>query len=116
MGAIGLPGDMSSKSRFVRALFTKANSMLFTDTSSSINQFFHILSSVSQKKGCNKVSDKEYEYTIYTSCYNTAENCYYYTTYENQQITEIDINKLDISGDKLLFFDLSHSVNICKQN
>lgn len=116
MGAIGLPGDLSSSSRFVRGVFTKENSICFDDEYSSVNQFFHILDSVSQKKGCNKVADEQYEYTIYSSCYNTTKNIYYYNTYENQQISAIDINKIDTNGNKLMVFELNRSANFYKQN
>ena len=43
MGAISLPGDLSSASRFVRAAFIKLNSVCEDTDSASISQFFHIL-------------------------------------------------------------------------
>ncbi|HBM4340852.1 TPA: choloylglycine hydrolase, partial [Enterococcus faecium] len=51
MGGIGLPGDLSSVSRFVKATFTKLNSVSGDSESESISQFFHILGSVEQQKG-----------------------------------------------------------------
>ncbi|WP_270657596.1 choloylglycine hydrolase, partial [Eubacterium callanderi] len=45
MGGIGIPGDLSSSSRFVKAAFTKLNSVSGTSESESISQFFHILGS-----------------------------------------------------------------------
>lgn len=51
MGAIGLPGDLSSESRFVRAAFFLLNSVSDDDEESSVNQFFHILGSVAQPRG-----------------------------------------------------------------
>ena len=42
MGGIGLPGDLSSASRFVKATFTKMNSISGNSESESISQFFHI--------------------------------------------------------------------------
>ncbi len=52
MGGIGLPGDLSSVSRFVKATFTKLNSVSGDSESESISQFFHILGSVEQQKVC----------------------------------------------------------------
>ena len=46
MGALGLPGDLSSSSRFVRASYVKMNSRCSGDEHSSVSQFFHILGSV----------------------------------------------------------------------
>ena len=51
MGAIGLPGDLSSASRFVRAAFMKLNSLSGTSEGESVGQFFHILDSVAQING-----------------------------------------------------------------
>ena len=99
MGGIGLPGDLSSASRFVRAVFTKFNSRCDRTESSSISQFFHILSSVAQPNGCAKVGSR-YERTLYSSCCNTDKGIYYYTTYENRQISAVSLyeENLDTSG------------------
>ena len=43
MGAIGLPGDLSSQSRFVRVAFVKANSVSGKGETESVSQFFHNL-------------------------------------------------------------------------
>ena len=38
----------------------------------SVSQFFHILGSVEQQRGCCEVRDGQYEITLYTSCCNAA--------------------------------------------
>ena len=43
MGGIGLPGDLSSPSRFVRAAFTRMNALSDDTEAASVSQFFHIL-------------------------------------------------------------------------
>lgn len=106
MGAIGLPGDSSSASRFIRAAFTKLNSVCDPDESSSVSQFFHILDSVAQLKGCVKTADG-YEKTIYSSCCNTDEGIYYYKTYDNWQITGVSFNSTELNCDKLSEFPLN---------
>lgn len=106
MGAIGLPGDSSSASRFIRAAFTKLNSVCDPDESSSVSQFFHILDSVAQLKGCVKTADG-YEKTIYSSCCNTDEGIYYYKTYDNWQITGVSLNSTELNCDKLSEFPLN---------
>lgn len=101
MGALGLPGDLSSQSRFVRVTFTKMNSVSDNSEEQSINQFFHILGSVEQQRGCCIVGEKEYEITIYTSCCNTDKGLYYYTTYENHSITAVDMHAENLDADTL---------------
>lgn len=115
MGALGLPGDLSSSSRFVRAAFTKLNSKSLKGENESVSQFFHILSSVEQTRGCCEVGDK-YEITVYTSCINADKGIYYYTTYENRQINAVSLNKTDLESDKLICYPLNNHQNIYMQN
>ena len=103
MGGIGLPGDLSSSSRFAKVAFTRANSYSGSDEASSVSQFFHILGSVEQQNGCTFIDDPNlYEYTIYTSCYNTNRSILYYRTYNNSQITAVDLNREDLESNELI--------------
>lgn len=105
MGAIGLPGDLSSASRFIRATFTKLNSVTDKSEFDSISQFFHILSSVAQQRGCVRVGDS-YEITIYSSCCNTDRGIYYYTTYGNNQISAINLHNVNLDRKDLILYPL----------
>lgn len=116
MGAIGLPGDLSSQSRFIRVTFTKMNSISGEGEKESVSQFFHILNSVDQQRGCCDLGDGKYEITIYTSCCNTNKGIYYYTTYDNHQITAIDMYKENLDGDKLIRYSLIKEEQIRIQN
>ena len=115
MGAIGLPGDLSSASRFVRAAFVKLNSVCENTENASVNQFFHILHSVEQQNGCAKVGDL-YEKTIYTSCCNTDKGIYYYTTYDNSQITGICMYNTDLNQNSLSVFPLVTTLQLRIEN
>lgn len=102
MGAIGLPGDTSPASRFVRAAFNKLNSVCNDDEKSSVTQFFHILDSVAMIQGATITKEGKNDITTYSCCMNTSKGIYYYKTYTNNQITAIkmmeeEINKKDIS-------------------
>ena len=115
MGGIGLPGDLSSSSRFIKAAFTKLNSVSEDTESASVSQVFHILGSVAQQQGCVKV-DKSYEKTIYTSCCNTTKGIYYYTTYENSQITGIRLRGADLGSRRLVCYPLITGQQIRMEN
>ena len=106
MGALGLPGDLSSPSRFVRAAFTKWNSVDGEDEAESVNQFFHILGSVEQQKGCVQLEKGDYEYTVYSSCCNTDKGIYYYRTYENSRISAVDMHRENIDGKTLVSYPI----------
>lgn len=116
MGAMGLPGDFSSASRFVRAAFTKFNSASSLNKNESVSQFFHILEAVTQPDGCNRVGDGSYEYTRYSSCCNTDKGIYYYRTYFNSQISAVDMNKENLNADRLITYDMIKSQQIKYQN
>ena len=111
MGGIGLPGDLSSQSRFVRAAFTKWNAVCGDTEAECVSQFFHILDSVAQQRGCVRLGN-EYEITLYQSCCNTDDGIYYYKTYENSQITAVDMHKTDLNTSLLSTYPLRETQNI----
>lgn len=115
MGGLGLPGDWSSASRFVKAAFLKLNSVCDDNNGKSVNQFFHILDSVAHPRGCVKVKNKN-EITVYSSCTNTDKGIYYYKTYENSRITAVDMFKENLDDDKLVSYPLLNSQDIYHQN
>jgi choloylglycine hydrolase len=115
MGTMGLPGDLSSASRFVRAAYTKLNSVSGESEAESISQFFHILSSTSQQRG-TVIYNGAYEITYYSSCCNTNLGIYYYTTYENSQITGIDMHRVDLDQNELIAYPLRRTQNIYWEN
>ena len=116
MGMLGMPGDLSSASRFVRVAFTKLHSVSGTSESESISQFFHILGSVTQQRGCVHMGEGKYEITIYTSCCNTDRGIYYYTTYENSQITGVDLHRENLDGQQLSRYPLITGQQLHMQN
>ena len=116
MGALGLPGDLSSQSRFVRVAFVKLNSVSGQSEEQSVSQFFHILGAVDQQRGCCEVGEGGYEITIYTSCCNATKGIYYYTTYQNHQITAVDMHRENLDGSNLIRYPLMTGEHIYRQN
>lgn len=116
MGALGLPGDLSSESRFVRAAFVKMNSISGDSETESVSQFFHILGSVDQQRGCCCVGDGKYEITLFTSCCNTNKGIYYYTTYDNHQITAVNMHNENLDDTKLIRYQPILGEQIRMQN
>ena len=111
MGALGLPGDYSSASRFIRALFVKENAVSAHHEESNVNQFFHILNSVAMPKGCVR-SANGFEYTHYSSCCNADSGIYYYTTYDNFEITSINLHNVDLNQSHLYTYDVKGFASI----
>ena len=116
MGAIGLPGDLSSQSRFVRAAFVRANSVSGDGEAESLSQLFHILGAVVQQRGCCRLENGDCELTLYTGCCNADRGVYYYTTYDNGQITAVDMHRTDLDGTEPVGYPLVTEMRIHRQN
>ncbi len=112
MGAMGMPGDLSSQSRFVRAVFAKTHSHWDNDELSRVGQFFHIMETVSQTKGLCEVEKNDFEITIYTSCANASRGIYYYTTYTNRRMNAIDMNKENLDGSNIIIYPIDSCEDI----
>lgn len=106
-GAFGLPGDMSSMSRFVRAAYFKFNTQsIGREVSDDITRFFHILSGVSQFYGCTTTESNKKEFTLYSSCCDTETSTYYYTTYTNARISAVKLKAEDCNAESLKIIPL----------
>ena len=116
MGALGLPGDLSSPSRFVRAAFVRANARAEQTEDASVSQFFHILTSVEQQRGCCELDDGQFEITLYSSCCNADQGIYYYTTYDNRQITGVKLHAADLDSARLTAYPLADTQQIRWEN
>lgn len=106
MGAIGLPGDFSPVSRFIKAAFLKWNSSTDQDEPSNVGQFFHILDGVAMVKGSVVTEEGKYDITTYSCCVNAEKGIYYYKTYENNQIQEIRMHNENLESKELRIFEL----------
>jgi len=103
--ASGLPGDWSSESRFLRALFAKKYTAV-----GGVNDFFHMMDSVSVPLGCGK---KDWR-TVYTSCADLDRGDYYFTTYENREIKKISLAPVKLDLDEIFCFSMNDPADIEK--
>ena len=111
MGAMGLPGDLSSPSRFVRAVFTKSHA-----ENGGVEQFFHLLDTVRQTRGCCCTEEGELEFTRYSSCCDTENRRYCYVTDTNRRITAITMDRENLEGTALRRWTLLENEDILLQN
>ncbi len=116
MGGLGLPGDLSSQSRFVRAAFVRANSLSDGTEQGSVSQFFHILGAVEQQRGCCELPGKKYELTIYTSCCNADKGIYYYRTYDAPQINAVRLGAERLDSEELVSYPMLTEQSVNWQN
>lgn len=106
MGAIGLPGDASPASRFVRTAFLRWNSRAPREEKASVSQFFHILDSVAMARGMVLTEEGREDITIYSCCVNARSGAYYFRTYDNHRIQKVDLRGEDLEGSRLTSYEL----------
>ncbi len=116
MGALGLPGDASPASRFVKAAFLRWNSVSSGEEASNISQFFHILDSVAMVRGGVVTPEGKYDITTYSCCANADRGIYYYKTYENSQIRAVDLHREDLEQKEVKTYPLEDRQKICYVN
>jgi choloylglycine hydrolase len=107
-GMIGLPGDLTPPSRFVRLGVTThfADQPETADKALSVSQHivnaFNIVSGiVVEKSPEGKVVAKET--TQFATFRDLKNKIFYFQTYENLDLRKVDLRKLDFTGDKLKF-------------
>ncbi len=106
MGGMGLPGDWSSASRFVRAVFARYHTTHGGTPEEEIGRFFHLADTVAVPRGCVKSEEGKDVFTLYTACADLMRVTYCYTTYACRRIIRIALADTDIDGDALQIFPM----------
>ncbi|MBR2622556.1 MAG: choloylglycine hydrolase [Clostridia bacterium] len=112
MGAMGLPGDASSASRFVRAVFAQHHTLPETNEISAVNRFFHVMDTVTCPRGFALTDSGRPIYTVYTSCADTAHSIYYFTTYANRRIRAVHLTDADLDAAALTSFSMDDAQDV----
>ncbi len=115
LGALGLPGDFSSMSRFVKVAFVTHNSVHGETENENVSQFFHLLKSVEMPRGSVK-TESGFDFTAYSSCCNTDQGIYYYTTYYNNRISAVKLFNEKLDNNDLILYNLCIEQDINLQN
>lgn len=100
-GAIGLPGDATSLSRFVRAAYLSANAEFDGIEENRICGLFHMLEGVSIIKGAVKSKNGNH-YTHYISVMDTSEGIYRYRHYDGLAPVSVSFLQADPESDTLM--------------
>lgn len=100
LGAMGLPGDFSSSSRFIRALFALEHTKVSTDP---VSDFFHIIDTVALPCGTVIAENGAAVRTVYTSCADRRNMTYYFTTYVCRRIRAVKL----VDTERLLRFSMN---------
>ncbi len=104
LGARGLPGDMSSSSRFVRAVYAKMHTHPIAGA--EISRFFHIMGMVNTPCGTVVTEMRENVSTVYTSCMDLDNRTYYFTTYDNRRIRGVRLGGVNLDGEEITSYPI----------
>ena len=114
-GTLGLPGDFTPPSRFVRAVAFSRSAMPGKTGEEAVQQAFHILSNFDIPRG--SVRDKRgketlYDITQYTTAADTKNKRYYFHTNDNRRVRVIDLTKMDLDGKGLVFIPMKSKEDV----
>ncbi|MBR5444815.1 MAG: choloylglycine hydrolase family protein [Clostridia bacterium] len=115
MGAVGLPGDWSSASRFVKAAYLRANAIPGETAEGNMVRFFHMLEAVAMPAGAVIVpyqGEEVPEITVYACCMDLTDGVYYYKTHENSRITAVDLHGAAPDGTELVIYPMETKTDI----
>lgn len=115
-GCIGLPGDFSPASRFVKTGFLALNSVCPENEQGSVSQLFHLLDAVAMPRGSVLTPEDQYDTTIYSCCINASKGLYYYKTYANNQLTAVDMNRENLNSCSLKIYPLIRCQQVAWMN
>jgi choloylglycine hydrolase len=106
-----IPGDLSSTSRFIRAVNAKSSTTHGDSTQNSISRFFHVIGTVNQPDGLFKADERRLR-TVYTSCMDMESNIYYFTTYDCRRLCGVKMKNADLDTENIISFPMQQKEEV----
>ena len=117
-GLLGMPGDFTPPSRFVRAAVYSANTPPAESPDDGVLQTFHVLNQFDIPLGASMRPEPDeqgnpiYDYTLWSSVSDMTRCRYYFRTYDDSSIRMVDLMSLDLSGGDVLTFPMEGTEEI----
>ncbi len=103
-GMLGLPGDFTPPSRFVRAVAYSKTAVPVASAKDGVLQAFHILNQFDIPKGAAQGiehGEEVYDYTLWTSAADLKNLRYYFRTFDNSRIRLVDMKSVDLDAPEI---------------
>ena len=103
-GMLGIPGDFTPPSRFVRAVAFSHSVFPSQTGGDAVLEAFHVLNNFDIPKGAARDREKDEhgnihaDYTLWTSANDLKAKRFYFRTYDNSEIRMVDLTKMDLDG------------------
>jgi choloylglycine hydrolase len=120
-GLVGLPGDFTPPSRFVRAAIFSIAAIPSDRSEEAVTQAFHILNQFDIPVGAVRSLDKgnvHSDYTMVTCVRDPKTLRYYFKTYQDQTIRMVDLSSFDLNAKtikKMSTKGLEKTVDVSKE-
>jgi len=107
-GMLGIPGDFTPPSRFVRAVAFSQSVLPSKTGEDAVLEAFHVLNNFDIPKGAAREHEKDEhgnimaDYTLWTAASDLKAKRYYFRTYENSQIRMVDLMKMDLDAKEIV--------------
>lgn len=111
-GMLGLPGDFTPPSRFVRAVAFSQSVVPTASGADTVLSAFHVLNQFDIPKGAAREGEKDEhgnvvaDYTIWTSATDTRAKRFYFRTFENSQIRSVDLMTANLDAKAPVFISM----------
>ena len=109
-GLLGMPGDLTPPSRFVRAAFYANTALKPADADGAVTLGMNLIANFSIPHGVSIAIGSDgkpgYDYTQWTTVYDFSRKALYFRTYINQDYKVVHFNQLPLDGDKTLSIPL----------
>lgn len=106
VGAVGLPGDYSSSSRFLRAVYATAHTTGEGSEREEVARFFHVAATVEVPLGCVHAEDGAPVCSVYTACGCTDTRTYYACTYGRRELRAVTMDGIPDTERAVVSFPL----------
>lgn len=103
-GMLGIPGDFTPPSRFVRAVAFSHSVLPSKTGEEAVLEAFHVLNNFDIPKGAARDEEKDEhgnivaDYTLWTSASDLKAKRFYFRTYDNSQIRMVDLMKMKLDA------------------
>lgn len=104
-GTFGLPGDLTSPSRFIKTLYNKLSISKAADAKELVVNAYHVLNGVDIPKGSVITQRDTIDYTQYTSFMVNNEKTYFYRLYDSLEIKSFALKDYDLNASEIMIFE-----------
>jgi choloylglycine hydrolase len=109
-GMLGLPGDFTPPSRFIRAVAFSQSALPAATAHDGVMQAFHILNQFDIPKGAARGEEhgqQVADYTLWTSVSDLTNVRYHFRTFSNSRIRMVDLKKMDLDAKNIKTFSMA---------